>query len=148
MPSLVLEPLQGTFGVRFGAGRDAIRGLLGVPGDSYRKGTDVDTWLDGQLHVFYSDRSLLVEYIEVFSAPNLHVSCAGVELFNQPAAKVVESLKAAAQTEPDVADGGASVTFPQLELSLWRPFVSKRGEGSQFQSVGIGRAGYYSAMVV
>lgn len=143
MRKVVLQPLVGALGLTFGMTRDQARAVLGTPHQSFRKGSEVDAWMQGCVHVFYSEGSLQIEYIEVFREPGLSVLCLGCDLFGHRASGVIHALERNSRIAPIKEEKGARYTFKALELGLWRPFASLWGQGAYFASAGIGRAGYF-----
>src|SRR5687767_14317378 len=142
MERIDVEPLVGALGVRFGMPKDAARAVLGTPHQSFRKGQDVDAWMGGSFHVFYSEDESTVEFIEVFASNDAHVQCYGADVFAEPAHTLIRRIETLTSLSGAVTEKGTLCIFHPLELAFWRPFASPRAEARFFQTISVGRPGY------
>ncbi len=134
-----IEPHLGIRGgIRFGMTRQEVRVLMApATAQSFSRGhTSVDGFYGATLQVNY-DSDGRVEFIE-FASSDARVMLHDLDLLKSDASLVIGHLKA--NHEMNEAESGSSITFPSLELGFWRPDL----ENPKFESVGFGRAGYYT----
>ena len=148
MKSFVVEPLAGIRdSVRFGMSRDEARSILApaVP-DGFSRGlTAVDGFFGATLQVSY-DSEGRVEFIEFARDSGYRVLIENYDVFGFEADAVIAHLKKKYPSSVDDPEPGYSFCFPDIEVGFWRSVLPDDGEeGRYFESVGFGRAGYYSA---
>ena len=128
-----VRPLEGIGPVRLGMTRSEVRAAWPEAPRISRRGGDagVDGWHANSYQVFY-DAAERVEFVR------------------GKAAALVRHLDAKHAYDRDRGGSGHSFTFPDVELALWRQAVPGPDEqdegdnGVHFDTVGIGRPGYFS----
>jgi len=146
MKTFLIEPLHGIRdGVQFGMSREEARAMLAPESaEPFSRGESVDGFFDASVQFSY-DENGEVEFIEFARNHGHRVLLEDFDIFAAPAVSVVEFLKQHHQLRSDDSEPGYSFRFPSIELGLWRPVLPEDGsdEGTYFESVGFGRAGYY-----
>lgn len=143
-------PLKGIGPVLLGMSREEVRSVMGIPIESYRETctrTLIDVYHKGGFRVFY-DEDDRVEYIELSSLDDSFTAVyKGKEVFQTKAEDLVDFISQDAPFDPEYPEPGCLYVFPQLELSLWRPFLPEDEsdpEGQYFSAIGIAKQGYWS----
>ena len=144
-------PHVGIGPVRLGMTRDEVRAVM--PGQPYtfRKVPDAKHETDGYhecgFQVFYFGPIPTVEYIELCRDSGFRAFYRGVDVFETAADVMVSHVCRDADYDPDDPELGCCYVFPNLELSLWRPFEPDSPDapdGWTFSTIGVGVRGYYS----
>lgn len=156
---LIVEPLKGINEVCFDMRREDVHRLMGLP-DSTSEPTffdldedeiavpRTDYYLNNALQISY-DQSEKVEYIEVATqASNVQVELFEINVSMTSAHTVIDILTDQFKMEYDTAciEIPYSYTFLEESLSFWRPVLPENdsdGEGRYFDSVAVGRKGYF-----
>lgn len=152
LPTYEVIPLVGVGGIRLGMTRDEVRAALNLPFESFQKTVDAPAFTDAfhksGLQVFY-DEAGRAEYIELSSGV-VRALYKGTAVFETQAEEVVALVLQDAAYDPEDAASACSYIFPDLEMSLWRPYPPEAAQdeddpdGRFFSTVGVGRQGYYS----
>lgn len=143
-------PLKGVGPVLLGMSREEVRSVMGMPIKSYKKTCDDSTLTDayhkGGFQVFFDEHDR-VEYAELSSSDDSFTAVyKGKEIFQMKADDLVDWISRDAPFDPEDRELGYAYVFPQLELSVWRPFLPENDtdpEGQYFSTIGIGKRGYY-----
>ena len=151
MTTYVIEPLGGVGPVRLGMARDEARRVMPTPAQRFRKTPlsehETDAFHQKAFQVFYSGPCPAVEFIEVSRCRHLEVRFHDLSVFDTPADELLSLLARFHALTSDASDGLCSVIFPDIETSLWRPYVQDCPEeenGRYFSTIGIGTRGYYT----
>jgi hypothetical protein len=138
-----IEPLVGADGVRLGMTMDEVARVLGDPAQSrVHSTTTVGYWASG-MSVHFNPSA---ELIEVARGMELAPTLFGAPIFETPAEELVQRLVDLGHPFDPDTEGGHCFVFRSLQLGLWRSVVpedSEDPEGRFFDSVGLGREGYY-----
>jgi hypothetical protein len=147
-----LIPLTSVGPVRLGMTRDAARAALAQPFEAFRKSRDsehtTDAFFDAAIQVFYAGTSPRVEFIELSNSPAFNAVLNGIDVFQMRAEDVVKRVALSVPFDSTDPELGYSYVFPKWEVAFWRPTLPKSPTdegGRHFATVGLGRAGYYSA---
>lgn len=144
-------PLSGIGPVRLGMMRQDVRSALPAPVVSFARWQaepdSTDAFLGNAFQVDY-DASGGVEYIELSRGGPFTVRYKGVSLFDTEAERIIGLVSLDApydETDPEL---GSSYIFPSLAMSLWREDwpgddSDEPDRGQFFDTVGVGKAGYY-----
>jgi hypothetical protein len=145
-------PLRGVGPVIFGMTRLESREAMRQPFVSYRKTTGstamTDAYHQSSFQVYF-DVDDRVEYIELSRFP-VQALYKGVSVLELKAEEVVSLLTKDGQSDDSNPEQGYSYIFPDLELSVWRPTLPEEDQdendsgGMYFETIGIGKRGYYS----
>lgn len=143
-----IVPRVGVGPVKFGMTRDEVRRVMRTPHESFRKGdAEVDAF-HGGFHVFFSDKSNRVEFIELCRGFDFIASYHGTKVFSTPADEMVALVSREAAFDPDDEELGYTYQFPTLDLALWRPMLpglSDGDEGLVFSTIAVGVEGYFAS---
>ena len=149
-----VTPRVGIGPVQLGMTRQAVRGVMPGVYEPFRKSPDdkydTDAFHNSGFQVFYSGDSPVVEYVELSRDCGIRALYKGVDVFATRANEVVAHVCRDAPFNPADPEIGFSYIFPDLEMSLWRPYVPEspnEEEGQEFSTIGVGVKGYYSARV-
>lgn len=146
--AFLLDPLNGVGPVRLGMSREAVLAAFGPPTASFHKTPNsrypTDAWFGGDFQVSYEGEEPTVEFIELSSGPNVEAVLFGLPVFATSVPALISEIGRRAELDRTDPELGHSYTFPNLELAFWRPDNDDE-ETPYFATVGIGRAGYYSA---
>lgn len=139
----LLKPLEGAEQIRFGMSYDEVVGLLGEPDQSLsdaRAG-----WRKGCLAIYFEPS---VTFIELSRDCGLVPKLLGIDVFRTPATEVVTALEVQGHsfdaTDPELAH---TYVFPAIQVGLWRQVLPEGDddeEGRYFDTVGVGKKGYYT----
>lgn len=146
MRTLEILPKQGVGPIRFGMTRAEVRKQLGPPDDG--KGEDREWYLDDLAVDFDGDGT--VEFVEIAESENYRATFEGECLHELEADAAVAHVSAHAAYDENDPELGFTYVFPELQLSLWRPLIPEPDQdpedpsGRRFESVGVGRDGYFS----
>lgn len=144
MMPLRIAPLLGVDSITFGMSRIEVRDCLG-PVVAVRE--KFDLFRGGYVHVHYDARAT-VALIVLANGGEVGAMYAGVDLFALTADEAIAFVSR--DHSPNSAEPGypMSVTFPAIELNLWRSALPEHDPatkpGLRFESVGVGRKGYFS----
>ncbi|MDP2538122.1 hypothetical protein [Alteromonas stellipolaris] len=142
MEKLELMPLLGFGQIKLGVQRSDIHKLLGSPND-FNENTDY--YSESSIQIHYSDNTV-VDYIEIASDQN--VVWDGISIFSTPVVDLVKELSEKTKQSTNESEPGYTFTYPEYELSFWRPLQpdeEEPDEGKYFESVGLGCKGYFSS---
>ncbi len=145
-------PLKGVGPVLLGMSREEVHSVMGLPEKSFRLFADdpnlTDAYHESGFQVFY-DKDDRVEHIELLSLDDSFVAIyKGKDVFRTRADELVAFISQDAPFDPEYPEPGCLYVFPQLELSLWRPFLPEDEsdpEGQYFSGIAIGKQGYWSS---
>ncbi len=147
----IIEPGLGVGPVRLGMTPDEVLGAMDQKPDSFSKSDDsrheTDAFHQSCFQVFYDGDVPEVVYIELSSGVDFDAFYAGTDVFKTPANDLVSLISQTTPLDENDPELGYSFTFPNLELSLWRPVMPDSEddpEGRFFSTVGIGITGYFS----
>lgn len=144
----ILDPLIGVGPIGLGMSRDAVLAVFGPPATSMYKAPNsrypTDAWFGSDFQVFYEGNEPTVAFIELSSGPNLEVVLFGLPVFSTSVPALIPEIGRLAELDSTDPELGYSYTFPNLELAFWRPDNDDE-ETPYFATVGMGRAGYYTA---
>jgi hypothetical protein len=156
MRKFIIEPFIGVGPVRIGMTRaEVLRAMSGRKSDPFRKGPDAihetDAFYGSCFQVFYEGaaRHPVVDFIELSRGYGLRPFYRDCDVFGTPAAKVVAQISQDCPYDADDPDIPYSYLFRKLQLSLWRqcvPESARDKEGRYFDTIGIGRKGYYDGV--
>ncbi len=141
----VVRPHDCVGPIRLGASRGDARAAMPEVPTSFGKGpgdTPVDAWHEFALQVFY-DADDRVEYVEVSRDADVVAVLFGQPVLSMPVCAVVELVGQHAPHDPEDPGLPECWTFPDLDLSLWRPHDGEEHEGC-FATVGAGCPGYFA----
>jgi hypothetical protein len=151
IPTFDVTPHVGIGPVQLGMAREAVHGVMPGKYSSFRKAPDdkyeTDAFLDSGFQVFYGGDSPIVEYIELSRDCGFWALYKGIDVFGSPANEMVTFVCGDAPFDPANPEIGFSYIFPDLEMSLWRPYVPEspdEEEGREFSTIGVDVKGYYS----
>lgn len=143
-------PRVGAGPVKLGMTREEVRRVMPGPCQSFLKDPDAehetDAFHDTGFQVFYRGEFPVVEYIELSRESGFRALYRGLDVFATSAGQALAHVSGDAAFDPDNPELGYSYTFPDLDLSLWRPVMPRSPEdprGREFSTIGIGVAGYY-----
>jgi hypothetical protein len=143
-----LVPLKSAGDILIGMTRDEVRAVMCEEPKAFAKTPNAERLTDGFhdlcVQVFY-DSDDRAEYIELSRDSLIDPELEGLPIFNTPAADLVMRLGREADFYSDSEDDPTDVVFPDLSISLWRPFGDDPEDPDSrfFRTVGIGRAAYY-----
>jgi hypothetical protein len=144
----LLDPLNGVGPVRLGMSRKAVLAAFGPPSASFYKTPNsrypTDAWYGSDFQVFYEGEKPTVAFIELSNGANLEAVLFGLPVFTTSVPALISEIGRRAELDRADPELGYSYTFPNLELAFWRPDNDDE-ETPYFATVGLGRAGYYSA---
>ena len=142
MEKLELRPLFGFSQIKLSVQRSDIHELLGPPND-FNENTDY--YSNSSIQIHYSENGV-VEFIELASDQN--VVWDGISIFSTPVVELVKELSKKTKQSTNEPEPGYTFTYPEYELSFWRPTQpdeEEPDEGKYFESVGLGCKGYFSS---
>lgn len=143
MPEYEIRPREGIGSIKLGDSRENLRRELGSP--SYSDATK-DFFFNASLHAHYSALGT-AELLVVASGPFV-ATFHGVNLLNVDADEALRIVAAVSPVDKGDPEYPMSCTFPSLDLNLWRSCLPHHdpsgGAGRRFESVGVGRQGYFS----
>ncbi|WP_146009458.1 hypothetical protein [Deinococcus planocerae] len=105
-----------------------------------------DAYHGNAFQVFF-DEEERIEFIELSRNDGIGAIFQGTDLLHTPAEQVILLLCSVANLDSNHSELGNTYTFPELELSLWRAVIPQGdgdSEGRFFNTVGIGKLGYFS----
>ena len=141
-------PFTGIGPVRLGMSRAEVWAAMSADRTSFLKGPfsthETDAWYENAFQVFYGGETVTAEFVEIASHVGIRVTFRGLSIFDTPVDEVVAHVSGFAPLDATHPELGYTYTFPELELSLWRPVISDDADGRFFQSIGIGVKGYYT----
>lgn len=144
----LLDPLNGVGPIRLGMSRESVLAAFGPPTASFNKTPNsrypTDAWFGSDFQVFYEGDEPTVAYIELSNGLNLEAVVFGLPVFTTSIQALILEIGRRAELDRTDPELGYSYTFPNLELAFWRPDNDDE-ETPYFATVGMGRAGYYSA---
>ncbi len=151
-----IVPLQGVSDVRLGMSRDETRSIMALPFTSFRKSFNVamltDAYLESCFQIFFDDEDK-AEYIELSRRGAFIALYNNVSVFETKADELVGIVSQNAEVDKSNREHGYSYVFPALELSLWRAVMPEPQddpadlEGVYFDTIGVGKQGYYSSQI-
>ncbi len=151
METYLIEPLLGVGPVRLGMTCEEVRQSMATPRHSFLKTPhsqhETDAFHQGAFQVFYTGESPTVEYIELSGGGEVRAIFGGQSVFEIPADELVAILGRQYKQQNDDDAAPCDVLFPDLQVSLWRPYAPDSPEdedGRYFATIGIGVAGYYT----
>ena len=152
MGTYLVEPLLGIGPVRLGMIREAVHQSMLFPPHSHLKTPhsqhETDAFHGSAFQVFYTGESPTVEYIELSGSGELRAMFGGQSVFETPVDELVAILGRQFTQQNDDDATPCDVFFPDLQMSLWRPYAPESPEdedGRCFATIGIGVAGYYTS---
>ncbi|MEN8251806.1 MAG: hypothetical protein ABFS32_22995 [Bacteroidota bacterium] len=141
-------PHKGIGNIELGMSREKVRALMPKAPDTFRKSSsekfDTDAFFNSCFQVFYNGEDPKVEYIELSANTDFKTLFNGVDIFSLEAE---EAVRLVSQISSCVNTDEFSYEFPELDLSLWRPFLPEDPgdeDGKYFSTIGVGVNGYYS----
>jgi hypothetical protein len=143
-----LVPLKSVGDIRIGMSRAEVRAVMAEEPKAFLKTATsmrtTDGFLDLCVQVFY-DTDDRAEYIELSRDPSIDPELDGIRVFQIPASELVKQLGRDADYDTDSEDDPTDVVFPDLSMSLWRPYGDDADDPDSryFQTAGIGRVAYY-----
>jgi hypothetical protein len=143
-----LVPFKSIGDIRIGMARAEVRAAMSEEPKAFLKTPTSERPTDGFhelcVQVFY-DSDDRAEYIELSRDPSIHPQLDGVRVFEIPAAELVKQLGRDADYDSESEDDPTDVVFPDLSMSLWRPYGDSPDDPDSrfFRTVGIGRVAYY-----
>jgi hypothetical protein len=146
-----LIPLKSVGDLIIGMSRQEIRATMGEKPFAFYKTKQSERLTDGFcdlcVQVFY-DRADQAEFIELSRDSKIVAELYGIPIFDTPAIKLLEQLGDEADFKTDSEVDPTNVIFPDLSMSLWRPYGDDPKDNSSFffRTVGLGRAGYYDIL--
>ena len=146
MLNFTIQPLHGIEPVAFNMDRESVHRGLKANCKVVEAAELREYYYGGEFSVFY-DSGMKVQYIELSASTENTVYYNGVDVFNTPADDLVQLITRDYAFDPNDFELGYTYMFPEIELSLWRPTIPESDddeEGRYFQTIGIGRRGYYS----
>lgn len=140
-------PHVGVPPVLIGMSREESRAAMAAEPDTFERAGDpieTDAYRGSALQVSFGpdDR---VEFIELARDEAHRVLYRGTDVFATPADELVAIIARDAPYDPDDPELGYTYTFPELNLTPWRPTMPEGGDdldGRYFESIGVGRQGY------
>jgi hypothetical protein len=106
---------------------------------------EADGFYASALQFFYAGQPPLVEYIELSRSPEFRAMFFGVSVFDTPATDLLSAIGAFHDYDSDGSSDPCDVVFPDLQVSLWRPYTGPDDERSRyFSTIGVARHGYYT----
>ena len=146
MPTeLVVHPRQSVGPIVLGATRGEARAAMPAVPIAFGKGpgeTPSDAWHDFAVQVFY-DADDRVEYVEIERGEEVRAVLFGQPVLELPCAAAIELVERHARHDPEDRDLPDGWTFPDLDVSLWRPHDGQEDAGC-FAALGVGRRGYFA----
>jgi len=142
LPDLVIEPLVGVGGIKFGFHLSQVIALLGDPERVIRGKRLLYSRSALQVHL---DDSEHVHFVEIGASDSLRPILDGIAVLDVSAQRAIDALAFHGAVNRAHPEFPRLCIVPEAELSLWRstlPAEDPRGE--RFESVGAGRAGYFS----
>ena len=156
MDTYKVVPLKGIGGIRLGMTREETRLIMSLPCTPFQKSftsaTLTDAYLKSCFQIFFDDEDK-VEYIELSRRGAFRALYKGVSVFETKADELVAVVLQNAAVDRADREYGNSYIFPNLELSLWRAVMPELQddpadlEGVYFDTIGVGKPGYYSAQL-
>ena len=143
-----LAPLHGAGSIRFGMTFGEVVAVLGQPDQDPSNvwGSDVRraAWASGALAIHFSPT---VEFIEFSRDSVVRPRLEGALPLDLPAAKVVEQMDAAGHAvDQDDPEFGHTYVYKDIQVAFWRhamPEADDDEDGRYFDTVALGRSGYY-----
>jgi hypothetical protein len=145
-----VDPLNGVGPVHLGMSREAVLAAFGSPTDSFRRTSSsrypTDAWFENSFQVSYDGDEPTVAFIELCNDSNLEAVVFGLPVFTTAVSTLIREIECHAALDETDPELGYSYTFPKIELAFWRPDNDDE-ETPYFATIGIGVAGYFSALV-
>lgn len=141
MQRFELQPLEGAGNIKLGASKSDVHAILGEPISVRGK---KEFYFSNSVQISYSSEGS-VEFIEF--ASDISVTWNGLDVFSTPVDELVELVSKFSSPAAKDFEPGYTFTFPESEVGFWRPTQPDEydpEEGKYFESVGLGRKGYYS----
>lgn len=145
-----VRPLIGIGPVLLGMSRAESRRAMGQeqpkPSGKNSESSQKDAYHESAFQVHF-DAKDQVEYIELGPSPLFGALYKGVDVHRTKAIDIVARFSKDAPFDAEDPELGYSYIFRALELSVWRPVIPEdEGDptGQFFESVGVGRKGYYT----
>ncbi len=143
MAELVIEPMVRIGPVRIGMSLAENRTVIGEPKERFQKTEQsvslTDSYENLGLHVYY-DENGSVEFIESFPVDGIRHFLYDISVFEVPAKDVVAKL--ASKGHGTSREGGSSLVYVSLGLSLWRSHSSNE----RFETVAVGKSAYFNKL--
>lgn len=149
-----LTPLKGVGLISFGMKREDTQCETEFSRQILEKSVDGEALLnpyDSSTFQVFFDENETVEDIELSSGGDIPVIYKGMSVFEMPATELIQVISEDTPYDENDSELGYSYIFPLLELSVWRPVIPDSPDdedGQYFSTIGIGRKGYYSKIVV
>lgn len=144
-----IKPLVRVGPIKLGMPRSLVQNIFSVTPIPYRKTEwsehETDAFDDIRLHIFYTERSPTVEYIEIMHENASIFLLNGLDVFRTKSLSLVSHVCNDYSVIEE--DPGYNFIYPAIELSLWRNYLSEPDEVDRFDAVGIGIKGYFSDSV-
>lgn len=153
MDTYEVVPLQGVGAIRLGMTREETRSIMASPFQSRQRRFDpaaIDAYLEACFQIFFDDKDK-VDYIELSRRGTFTALYKDASVFQTKVDNMVALVLQDAEVDKSDREYGYSYIFPALELSLWRAVMPEPQddpadlEGVYFDTIGIGKFGYYSA---
>ena len=152
MKTYLVEPLLGVGPVRLGMSREAARQVMPEPPHTFRKTPlskhDTDAFHRSSFQLFYAGELPAVEYIELSRSNDFRAVFCGQSVFEMPAEELLAILGRQHRCQIDDPSAPCDVIFPDLQISLWRPYAPDSPDDERaryFSTIGAGVTGYYPA---
>ncbi|HEX9961098.1 MAG TPA: hypothetical protein VGB00_09210 [Pyrinomonadaceae bacterium] len=138
-------PLIGIANLKFGMSREESRISVLEPFSEHSNNKNADCYYNYSLQVFFDGTGKL-EFIEISRDEDIEAVFRGRNVFKIPANDLIEEICQSFQLDVNDDELGYCFTFPDIELSFWRPVIPEDEndeDGKYFSTVGIGRKGYF-----
>jgi hypothetical protein len=138
-------PLIGIANLKFDMSREESRISMPEPFSEQSDDKNADSYYNYSLQVSFDETGKL-EFIEISRDEDIEAIFRGGNVFKIPANDLIEEIRQDFRLDVDDDEFGYCFTFPDIELSFWRPVIPEDEndeDGKYFSTVGIGRKGYF-----
>ena len=135
-----IKPLESVGKVKFGMSKNETNILLGLPNSINE---NVHYYFNNCLQIHFEHD--LVSFIEIANSSELKVNLMDLNIFEMTVENLIPEINNFYELDHTDPEKGYSYIFPKIEVSFWRSVIQENG--SYFESIGIGKQGYYSEVI-